>query len=288
MRARKPKNIDQKLQIYRSWIVDDPRSLKGCWSQSRNMSGARVKLDIGCGKGSFAIGTAQLDRDSLIVGIDTEPICIAMAARHAHDAGVDNAAFAIAAAEELPDAFAPGELDTIYLNFSTPMPKAKCADRRLTYADNLLRYRGLLAPDGRILMKTDSRPLFEWSLGQFDLAGYEVRWQTADAHADGLAGVTSDVERKLLGKGAKVSALEAVPDGRPASAIAPNGHIEQNGPMSLVDFLPDDLESMTYVPYGMESTVENMINRRKNAVRREAIAAAKARKQEQDTQAPQI
>ncbi len=279
MRARKPKDIDKKLETYGAKIANDPEAARGCWAETHGMPGASVKLDIGCGKGSFAIGTAQSESGSLIVGIDTEPICIAMAARHAHKAGIENVVFSIAAAEELSGIFAPGELDTIYLNFSTPMPKAKCADRRLTYANNLLAYRGLLAPSGRILMKTDSRPLFEWSLGQFELAGFDVRWQTSDAHANGLAGVVSDVERKLLGKGAKVSALEAVPNEKPASALSPDGHIDQSGPMSLVDFLPDDLEAMDYVPYGMESTVENLINRKKNALRREATAAARAKRQ---------
>ncbi len=273
MRARKPKNVDEKLKIYGDKIVNDLYDNKGCWAQKFGMPNASVKLDIGCGKGSFACGTAQNEPSNLIIGIDTEPICIAMAARNACEANIKNAIFAIADADKLQEIFAPDELSAIYLNFSTPMPKKKCADRRLTYADKLMMYRELLCEDGRIFMKTDSRPLFEWSLVQFELAGFEIVWQTDDAHADKLAGVTTDVEKKLQKLGAKVSALEAVPKNPPA--ISPQtGQIKQTVSGSLVDFLPDDLENMAHIPYGMESTVENLINRRKKERRQESIKSS--------------
>ena len=35
-------------------------------------------------------------------------------------------------------------------------------------------------------------------------------------------------------------------------------------PLSLIDYLPDDLEGMEYVPHGMEGCVTNMRNRRRN------------------------
>lgn len=264
MRAHKPKNVEEKLERCSSHIADDPTSLRGRWAERRGMPGADVRLDIGCGKGSFLRDTAAAEPSSLFVGIDVEEVCVLMSARHAKEAGVGNAVFFTGDAENLPQVFAPGELSTIYLNFCTPMPPAKCADRRLTYAGRLVEYRSLLAEDGRIFMKTDSRPFFDWSLGQFELAGYEIRWQTEDAHRDGLAGAMTDVEAKLLSKGAKVSALEAFPAGEVPTLR------EQEGPMSLIDFLPEDLEHMDYVPYGMEDTVTNIINRRRNAAEKAA------------------
>lgn len=271
MRAHKPKNIDQKLERCSSHITEDPFSLRGHWAESRGMPGAEVRLDIGCGKGSFLKDTALAEPDALFVGLDVEDVCILMSARHAKEAGANNAVFFLGRAEELQRIFAPGELSTIYLNFCTPMPPAKCADRRLTYAERLVEYRSLLCDGGRVLMKTDSRPFFDWSMGQFELAGYRIEWQTDDAHRDGLAGALTDVEAKLLSKGAKVSALEAVPEGD----VPPVR--EQTGPMSLVDFLPDDLEHMDYVPYGMEDTVTNIVNRRRNEAEKATRHAERGR-----------
>ena len=39
----------------------------------------------------------------------------------------------------------------------------------------------------------------------------------------------------------------------------------QNASLSLVDYLPTDLESLSYVPHGMQGTVTNLINQRLKA-----------------------
>ena len=36
----------------------------------------------------------------------------------------------------------------------------------------------------------------------------------------------------------------------------------QTASLSLVDYLPDDLHGLSYVPYGMQGTVVNLRNRR--------------------------
>lgn len=67
-------------------------------------------------------------------------------------------------ARELPDIFAPGEVDRIYLNFSDPWPKDRHAKRRLTSRQFLERYDRILKPEGHLEFKTDNRDLlcFLW------------------------------------------------------------------------------------------------------------------------------
>ena len=48
-------------------------------------------------------------------------------------------------ARNLPEVFAKGEVDRIYLNFSDPWPKARHAKRRLTSGEFLARYDKILA-----------------------------------------------------------------------------------------------------------------------------------------------
>ena len=40
--------------------------------------------------------------------------------------------------------------------------------------------------------------------------------------------------------------------------------VEQTAPLGLVSYLPEDLDSLSYIPYGMEMTVFNLKNRRAN------------------------
>lgn len=56
-------------------------------------------------------------------------------------------------ATNLPEVFAVGEIDKIYLNFSDPWPKARHAKRRLTSKQFFERYDKILAFDGVVEFK---------------------------------------------------------------------------------------------------------------------------------------
>lgn len=277
MRSRKLKFIETRFDRYLDAIEERPAELAGRWAE-RHLPGAReVRLDLGCGKGAFTIRSAQAEPDVLFVGVDLERGCVAMAAKRALEAGVANAVFAVGAAANIASFFAPGELDLIYLNFSTPFTTSKQAPLRLTHAKHLDGYRDVLRPGGAVRFKTDSAPLFDYSLTQFELAGYRVEWLTRDLHAYNPAEVQTDYEEFLSAKGASIHALYATLGPRPAT-------MEQTAPQGLVSYLPQDLDSLTYVPYGMESTVTNLKNRRRKLAEKAAAqqAAEQAEEARQD------
>lgn len=269
MRSRKLKKVAKHIGEYAAAIEADPASCAGEWA-ARHMPGAReVRLDLGCGKGSFTLRSAAAEPDVLFVGMDCEEGCVAMAAKRALGLGLPNAVFAVGNADRLGELIGPGELALIYLNFCTPFTPAKQARRRLTHAERLMGYRPLLAPGGRVRFKTDSKPLFEFSKIQFGLAGYRTLWRTEDLHAFNPGELQSDYEELLTAKGASICALLAEPGPAPAS-------IEQTAPLGLASYLPEDLDSMGYIPYGMEPTVENLRNQRANEEAKARRAAARA------------
>ena len=63
-------------------------------------------------------------------------------------------------------------------------------------------------------------------------------------------------ERRTVARGAKILALEAEP-------IELAGEPVQTARLSLFDYLPEDLESLDYVPLDMERSVRNMIEARR-------------------------
>ena len=73
-------------------------------------------------------------------------------------------------------------MDGIYLNFSDPWPKDRHAKRRLTYRDFWNRYRQILTPAGKVIFKTDNRPLFDFSLEEVAAAGWTLDNVTYDLH----------------------------------------------------------------------------------------------------------
>ena len=67
-------------------------------------------------------------------------------------------------------------------------------------------------------------------------------------------------ERRLSAQGAKVLAIEATPDPAREPDLDADGRVRQTMPLSLIDYLPYDLEHMDYIPHGMQGTVINLRN----------------------------
>ena len=113
-------------------------------------------------------------------------------------------------ARELPDIFAPGEVDRIYLNFSDPWPKARHARRRLTSAAYWERYDHILKQDGVVEFKTDNKELFEFSLEQVQEAGWELKAHTFDLHHNedlNRGNIMTEYEAKFSAKGNPICKL---------------------------------------------------------------------------------
>lgn len=263
MHTRVPKHfvLEERLERYADALEPSPRQWRGMWAEACHPldpadPGARfaeVRLDMGCGKGVFTVEAAKREPDVLFVGVDYEPLCLAYAAQRAVEAGIKNAIFVPARGDEVKELFAPGELGLIYLNFPTPFPRSKRAPLRLTYLDRLMDYREVLAPGGAVQLKTDSQPLRDFTLTQLDIAGYKVLWSTDDCREVLPDDPVTGYEARLTAQGASVYGIRAVPGPRPE-------HVEQTAKLSLVDYLPQDLTTMAYIPHGMERTVTNIRN----------------------------
>ena len=152
---------------------------------------APVHLEIGCGKGDFAVGMAAKNPDCNFIAMERVPdvACLALEkAMRCKDTRPDNLRFVIGDAQNLGDWIKPHSIDCIYLNFSDPWPKKGYAKRRLTHRGFLELYRGLLREGGMLKLKTDNEGLFSFSLEEFEAAGLTVEWKTSDLHASEKAG----------------------------------------------------------------------------------------------------
>src|SRR5690606_27360518 len=105
-------------------------------------------------------------------------------------------------AEDLDEIFADGEVSVIYLNFSDPWPKNRHEKRRLTYRSFLEKYKKILKDDGKIILKTDNRGLFEYSITSFSQFGLIIEEVSLDLHAlEDPTNVQTEYEEKFSKKG---------------------------------------------------------------------------------------
>lgn len=200
MRMRKKPNLAPRMERCARFLIPDPAAHRGRWLDL--MPGAReLRLEIGCGKGRFSAETAEQNPDVLYIALERVPDAMVIAMERCMEKGLTNIFFIDGDAALLREYFAPDEVTLLYINFCDPWPGLKHARRRLTHAQFLTLYRGILREGGQIHFKSDNHDLFEWSLFQFPKAGFRLSEVTRDLHSSGVNGVMTDYEEKfhLLG-----------------------------------------------------------------------------------------
>ncbi len=204
MRMRKKKNLIPRMEACGDWLITDPFAMKGHWRELMPQA-SELRVELGCGKGRFTAGTAAAEKDILLIAVEKVPDAMVMAMERARDAGLQNVRFIDADAALLPDMFAPGEVDRIYINFCDPWPKSNQKKRRLTHGNFLKQYRKVLKEGGQIHFKTDNDKLFAWSLEEIPQFGFALSEVTTDLHADGPVGVMTDYEAKFYDLGKNIN-----------------------------------------------------------------------------------
>ena len=204
MRMRKKKNLSSRMEACGTLLVSDPAAEKGRW-RARKPDAARLRLELGCGKGRFTAETAAAHPEDLYVAVERVPDAMVIAMERCRALGLTNVFFIDGDAAALDQYFAPGEVDLIYINFCDPWPSVKHSRRRLTHEGFLRGYRRVLREGGQIHFKTDNRALFDWSLFQFPKAGFTLSEVTRDLHEHGVQGVMTDYEEKFHALGTPIN-----------------------------------------------------------------------------------
>ncbi len=180
MRMRKKKHGAERMEACADITINNPYELKGKWKES--FDNKPLFIEIGCGKGGFVTQLAMKNPDIMYIAFEKVPDVIMLAMEKAKQLEIQNIRFVCADAEKLEEIFEESETDGIYLNFSDPWPKKRHAKRRLTYRTYLEKYKKILKDDGKIFFKTDNRPLFDFSLEEFEAANLKISELTYDLH----------------------------------------------------------------------------------------------------------
>lgn len=168
-----------------------------------------VVLEIGCGKGTFAIKSAQLHPDINYIAVEKLSNVIVVGSEEAQKQNIKNLKFLNCAAENLLYFLPQNCISEIILNFSCPFPKKGYANRRLTYKSFLEKYKKLLKSDGIIRQKTDDKEFFEFSLEQYTDCGFDVQDITYDLHSEKRENIVTEYEAKFIAEGKKICACTA-------------------------------------------------------------------------------
>lgn len=161
--------------------------MKGQWGASYFKNAAPLVLELGCGKGDYTVGLAQLDPARNYVGVDIKGARLWRGCRNALERALPNVAFARIQVEFIEKMFAPDEVSEIWVTFPDPQPNKP--RKRLTSPMFLARYARILRAGGVVHLKTDDYDLYDYTLNEVVRpAGYEIVACTADLYREEAPG----------------------------------------------------------------------------------------------------
>ncbi|MFD2245009.1 tRNA (guanosine(46)-N7)-methyltransferase TrmB [Pontibacter ruber] len=138
--------------------------LAGKWREELFGNTNPLILEIGCGRGEYTVGMARLYPDKNFIGIDIKGARIWKGSSMALEEELYNVAFLRTYVEGITEHFAAGEVDEIWITFPDPRPRDRDIKRRLTAPRFLDAYRHILKLGGKVHLKTDNLPLYEFTL----------------------------------------------------------------------------------------------------------------------------
>ncbi|MBR4940850.1 MAG: tRNA (guanosine(46)-N7)-methyltransferase TrmB [Clostridia bacterium] len=218
-RMRKKKNLIPRMERAGAYIISEPNLYRGCWREKLGLApDAALTLELGCGKGAFAVKTAKHyaseESGKYIIALDkvNEALVIGMERAMAENAeGALPVRFVSADASNLSELFAPGEVNTVCVNFCDPWPNKRHYKRRITWDDFLKTYGTLLAEGGTFRFKTDNEPLYDFTLERLEACSYKLIGQSRDLHSTDIPNITTEYEDKFSAMGMPIYFAEAVP-----------------------------------------------------------------------------
>ena len=132
-----PKNMD---------ILRADYHLKGRWREEVFRNDGPLVLEIGCGKGEYAVELGRMYPEKNFIGLDIKGARMWRGAKTATERGMGNVGFLRTRIELIGSFFAPGEVDEIWITFPDPQLRTKRARKRLTAPGFLAAYARMLAP----------------------------------------------------------------------------------------------------------------------------------------------
>ncbi len=206
MRLKNIKGASEKI-LKGKYFINNPSEYKGKWNKLFNNNNP-IYIEIGMGKGKFIIKNAIENPNINYIGIEMYDSVILRAVEKTNDLELNNLYLIRMDARLINDIFNK-EIDLIYLNFSDPWPKERHAKRRLTSPIFLERYDSIFKNSKHIIMKTDNKDLFNYSVESLKEYGYNINDISYDLHKDKNNIITTEYEDKFTNMGIKINYLDA-------------------------------------------------------------------------------
>ncbi len=199
----------KKILADSSYVVKNPSQNKNRWNKVFNNNNA-IHLELGMGRGEFIIEMAKKNPRVNFIGLELNESQCATAVQKIANQKIDNLRLICGNADDIINIFGR-EIDTIYLTFSEPWPKPIDEKKRFTHINYLKLYDRVFKKNKHIILKTDNKGLFQYSLETLSQYWYTFKRVSLDLHNDEnpISNVPTDWENKCVKDGKPIYYVDA-------------------------------------------------------------------------------
>jgi len=195
------------------YLVSIPSKYKNKWSDYFGNKNP-IHLELGMGRGDFIINMAKTYPKINFIGLEINDSQMVKAVQRLRNVDLPNLKLINMDARELDNVFGK-EIDTIYLTFSEPWPKKQDEKKRFTHFSYLKLYDKIFKKHKHIILKTDNKGLFAYSLETLSQYWYTFEKVSMDLHHDErqIFNIMTDFEKKYFEEKRPIYYVDAKFDG---------------------------------------------------------------------------
>lgn len=201
--------------------------MRGKWNEEFFHNDNPIVLELGCGKGEYAVGLARRYPNKNFIGVDIKGARMWSGASEARAEGIQNVAFLRTHIELITHFFAPGEVSEIWITF--PDPQMKKTRKRLTSTRMIELYREILKENGIIHLKSDSPFLYTYTRAMVQENHFPILIDTDDLYNSGIdddiLSIKTFYEQQWLERGKSIKYIKFICEPR-EQLIEPDIEIE--------------------------------------------------------------
>lgn len=192
------------------YVVDNPERYKNKWNDLFGNKNP-IAIELGMGRGDFIIEMAKKNPKTNFIGIEVNDSQMVNAIKNLEHETLPNLKLINMDASNLLEVFGR-EIDTIYLTFSEPWPKKIDEKKRFTHENYLKIYDRIFKKDKHIIMKTDNKGLFAYSLETLSQYWYSFKRVSLDLHNDEnpIPNIMTNYEKQYEKEGRPIYYLDAI------------------------------------------------------------------------------
>ncbi len=184
--------------------------MKGKWNELFFKNNNPIVLELGCGKGEYSLGLAQLYPDKNFIGVDIKGARLWTGAKESFQKGLNNVAFVRTDIEMIHHFFGNNEVSEIWLTF--PDPQMKKVTKRLTSTNFMKLYQQFVKENGLIHLKTDSNFMFSYTCEMVKSNHYPIIYSTDNLYSseltDPILGIKTYYEQQWLSRGISIKYIQ--------------------------------------------------------------------------------